>query len=270
VNAHQEAERLPRAELVRAAAARLQAAARDGEPCEPVRDLIGASDIALAYQVQQVLTRDRLAAGAKIAGRKIGITSLAVMRQVGVDQPDFGVLFDDMLCSETEPIGMDRLIQPRAEAEIAFVLAADLDAEALAAGRLEASIDHVLPALEIVDSRVRNWDITITDTVADNASSGLFVLGRRATRLADVDPVTVTMALDKDGAIVSTGSGADCLGDPLNAVAWLARTCCEYGAPLRAGDVILSGALGPMVPVEAGTRLVADLSQLGTVSATFR
>src|ERR1700692_4608753 len=123
VNAHQEAGRLPRAELVRAAAARLQEAARDGEPCEPVRDLIGATDIALAYEVQQVLTRDRLAAGAKIVGRKIGITSLAVMRQVGVDQPDFGVLFDDMLCSETEPIGMHRLIQPRAEAEIAFVLA---------------------------------------------------------------------------------------------------------------------------------------------------
>lgn len=269
MNAYQEAEQLSNAELARTAAARLQEAARSGQPCEPVRDLIGTADIPLAYEVQQALTRDRLAAGARIAGRKIGITSLAVQRQVGVDQPDFGVLFDDMLCSESEPIGMHRLLQPRAEAEIAFVLAADLDAETLEAGRLEAAIDHVLPALEIVDSRIRNWDITITDTVADNASSGLFVLGSRATRLADVNPVTVTMALTKDGATVSTGSGADCLGDPMNAVAWLARTCCDYGAPLRAGDVILSGALGPMVPVEAGTRLAADLSQLGTVSATF-
>ncbi len=259
-----------RAGLVRAAAGRLRDAARAGEPCEPVRDLLGTTDVALAYEVQQALTRDRLAAGARIAGRKIGITSLAVQRQVGVDQPDFGVLFDDMLCPESEPISMNRLIQPKAEAEIAFVLAADLDAEALAGGRLETAVDHVLPALEIVDSRIRNWDITITDTVADNASSGLFVLGGRATRLADVDPVTVTMALTKDGATVSTGSGADCLGDPMNALAWLARTCCDYGSPLRAGDVILSGALGPMVTVEAGTRLVASLSQLGTVSAEFR
>jgi 2-keto-4-pentenoate hydratase len=255
---------------VRAAAARLRDAARTGEPCEPVRDLLGSTDVALAYEVQQALTRDRLAAGARIAGRKIGITSLAVQRQVGVDQPDFGVLFDDMLCAEYEPIGMNRLIQPKAEAEIAFVLGADLDAEALANGRLETAVDHVLPALEIVDSRIKNWDITITDTVADNASSGLYVLGGRATRLADADPVTVTMALTKDDATVSTGSGADCLGDPMNALAWLARTCCDYGSPLRAGDVILSGALGPMVTVEAGTRLAASLSQLGTVSAEFR
>jgi 2-keto-4-pentenoate hydratase len=270
VNASQEADQLSRAEAARAAAARLQQATRDGQPCGPVRDLIGRTDIALAYQVQQVLTAGRLAAGARIVGRKIGITSAAVMRQVNVDQPDFGVLFDDMLCPESEPIGMHRLLQPRAEAEIAFVLGADLDAEALAAGRLEASIDHLLPAIEIVDSRVSNWDITITDTVADNASSGLFVLGAQATRLADVSPVTVTMELAKDDAVVSTGSGADCLGDPMNAVAWLARTCCEYGAPLRAGDVILSGALGPMVPVESGTHLVATLSQLGSVSASFR
>ena len=154
MNAYQETDRPSRAGLVQTAAARLQEAARTGEPCEPVRDLIGRTDVALAYEVQQVLTRDRLAAGARIAGRKIGITSAAGMRQVGVDQPDFGVLFDDMLCSESEPIGMHRLIQPRAEAEIAFVLAADLDEEALAAGRLEAAIDHVLPALEIVDKVV--------------------------------------------------------------------------------------------------------------------
>jgi 2-keto-4-pentenoate hydratase len=241
-----------RADLVRAAAARLQGAARDGQPCEPVRDLLGTADIPLAYLVQEAVNRDRLATGARIVGRKIGLTSPAVQRQIGVDQPDSGVLFDDML-----------------EAEVAFVLGADLDAEALEAGRLEAAIDHAVAALEIVDSRIKAWDISITDTVADNASSGLFVLGSRACRLADISPVAVTMTMAKDGATVSTGSGADCMGDPLNALAWLARTCCDYGSPLRAGEVILTGALGPMVSIEPGSRLVAELSQLGTVSAVF-
>jgi 2-keto-4-pentenoate hydratase len=258
-----------RAELVRAAAARLQGAARDGQPCEPVRDLLGTADVPLAYQVQEAVNRDRLATGVRVVGRKIGLTSPAVQRQIGVDQPDSGVLFDDMLYPESEAIPMERLLQPKAEAEVAFVLGADLDAEALEAGRLEAAIDHVVAALEIVDSRIKAWDISITDTVADNASSGLFVLGSQAHRLADISPVAVQMTMAKDGAAASSGSGADCMGDPLNALAWLARTCCDYGSPLRAGEVILSGALGPMVPVETGTRIVAELSQLGTVSAVF-
>lgn len=258
-----------RADLVRAAAARLQSAARDGQPCEPVRDLLGTADIPLAYQVQDAVNRDRLAAGARVVGRKIGLTSPAVQRQIGVDQPDSGVLFDDMLYPEDEPIPMERLLQPKAEAEVAFVLGADLDAEALEAGRLAEAIDHAVAAIEIVDSRIKAWDISITDTVADNASSGLFVLGSRTYRLADISPVAVRMTMAKNGAAASSGSGADCMGDPMNALAWLARTCCDYGSPLRAGEVILTGALGPMVSIEPGTRIAAELSQLGTVSAVF-
>jgi 2-keto-4-pentenoate hydratase len=258
-----------RARAVQAAAFRLDLATRSRRPCRPVRDVLGGSDIALAYEVQQVLTRERLDAGARIVGRKIGLTSPPVQQQLGVTQPDFGVLFDDMVCDEHEPVPSDRLLQPKAEAEIAFVLGADLAAGDLDAAQVQSAVDYAVAALEIVDSRVQDWDITITDTVADNASSGLFVLGSTRVRIDDFEPAEVTMSLSKDGSVMSEGNGRACLGDPLNALAWLARTARELGSPLRAGELVLSGALGPMVAVEPGSQLVAELSFLGTVSATF-
>lgn len=255
--------------LIRAAAARLQQATETSTPCGPVRDLLGDTDIALAYDVQRVLTQDRLDAGARIVGRKIGLTSPAVQKQIGVDRPDFGVLFDDMLIAEDVEVPSERLLQPKAEAEIAFVLSADLDQDELDVATVSAAVDYAVAALEIVDSRVTGWDIVITDTVADNASSGLYVLGSKRVPLADFKPVEVTMTLAKDGVEVSSGNGAACLGDPLNALLWLARTAREFGSPLRAGDVVLSGALGAMVAVEPGSTVVAELSTLGRVSATF-
>ena len=258
-----------RASVVEASASRIQQAQLTGQPCAPVRDLLGDADIALAYEVQQRLTAQRLAGGARVVGRKIGLTSPAVQRQLGVDQPDFGVLFDDMLVPAGEAVAAGRLLQPKAEAEVAFVLAEDLDLPGVDAARARAAVAYAVAALEIVDSRIRDWDIRITDTVADNASSGLFVLGGTEVSIADLEPADVTMTLHKDGALASAGDGRACLGDPLAALAWLARTAHEYGAPLRAGDVVLSGALGPMVAVEPGDRIVADLSTLGRVSATF-
>jgi 2-keto-4-pentenoate hydratase len=236
-----------RASAISLAAERLIAAASTGVPAAPVRDLLGTTDVALAYEVQRVLTKTRLAAGRKITGHKVGLTSPAVQRQLGVGQPDFGVLFDDMPVPSGGVADSARLIQPRAEAEIAFVLAKDLDgfgtgqdldAPVDAVGRqaAAAAVDHAVAALEIVDSRVAGWDITITDTIADNASSG---------------------------------NGAACLGDPLNALAWLARIAAAFGTPLRAGDVVLSGALGAMVSAEPGTEITAELSPLGRVSVTF-
>jgi 2-keto-4-pentenoate hydratase len=259
----------PREKLVAAAAARLRDAAMRARPCQPVRDLIGRTDIALAYAVQQRLTDERLATGSRIIGRKIGLTSPAVQAQLGVDRPDFGVLFDDMAVPAGEPVRGAGLLQPKVEAEIAFVLGVDLVDGPLDEAQVRAATEYAVAALEIVDSRVRDWDITITDTVADNASSGLFVLGTDRVPLEAFEPAEVTMTLHKDGIEVSAGDGRACLGDPLTALSWLARTAREFGSPLKAGDVVLSGALGPMVAVSPGCNVVAELSILGRVSAAF-
>ncbi|MEW1643743.1 fumarylacetoacetate hydrolase family protein [Streptomyces sp. NPDC091219] len=251
------------------AVVRLTRAARERRPCPPVRDVLGASDISLAYAVQQRVVADRIAAGARVVGRKIGLTSEAVQRQVGVERPDFGVLLADMDVSALPAVPSGRLLQPRVEAEIAFVLAADLDDDGLDIERVRSAVAYAVAALEIVDSRVAGWDIAITDTVADNASSGLFVLGGRQVGLTAFEPRDVTMRLYADGQLASAGDGTACLGDPLAALLWLARTAREFGDPLRAGQTVLSGALGPLVPTPPGTTVRAELTGLGTVSATF-
>jgi 2-keto-4-pentenoate hydratase len=254
--------------VVDQAAERLLGAYRSGQPTTPVRDLIGSTDIALAYKVQQRIVAARTDRGAAVVGRKIGLTSEAVQRQVGVDQPDFGVLLDDMQFVDGAVIPSSLLLQPRAEAEVAFVLRADLDGKSGLAAIRDA-IAYASPAIEVVDSRVRDWDIAITDTVADNASSGVFVIGEARLELSEFEPRDVAMTLTRDGIEVSSGSGVACLGDPLNAVAWLASTASMYGASLRAGDVILSGALGPLARVEPGWTLMATILPLGTVTVTF-
>jgi 2-keto-4-pentenoate hydratase len=255
--------------VVAEAAERLEAAARTGIPCAPVRDLIGDSDVALAYAVQQQLIHRRLAQGARVVGRKIGLTSPAVQKQLGVDRPDFGVLFADMDVSALPEVPSGRLLQPKIEAEIAFVLGSDLAEGPLDADQVRTAVAYATAALEIVDSRIAGWDITFGDTVADNASSGLFVLAETRLTLEDFEPADVTMTLRLGGEVVSEGSGADCLGDPLVALGWLAGTARDLGDPLRAGQVILSGALGPMVPTPPGSIVSADLGSLGSVTATF-
>ncbi|QSE91741.1 fumarylacetoacetate hydrolase family protein [Rhodococcus pseudokoreensis] len=252
---------------IQTAAERLTAAST--RPCAPVRDLLGTTDIGAAYAVQQLLTDQRLAAGGTVTGRKIGLTSPAVQQQLGVDQPDFGVLFADMDVTALPEVPSARLLQPKAEAEIAFVLGADLIDGDLDDAQIRAAVARAAAALEIVDSRIADWDITITDTVADNGSSGLYVLGDNWLTLDEFEPRDVVMQLYSGDELVSEGTGAACLGDPLAALAWLARTAREYGQPLRAGQVILSGALGPMVPTPPGTTVRAELSTLGTVTATF-
>ncbi|WP_090056376.1 2-keto-4-pentenoate hydratase [Lentzea fradiae] len=251
---------------VELAAGRLAAAARDGAACAPVRDLVGADE---AYAVQSRNIHARIAAGARAVGRKIGLTSPAVRSQLGVDQPDFGVLLDDMAFEDGATVPTGRLLQPRVEAEVAFVLSADLTTGPFDERTVAAAVGYAQPALEIVDSRIANWDITFTDTVADNASAGLFVLGADRVKLADVVPRDVSMVLSVNGEERSTGVGADCMGDPLTALAWLATTAVELGDPLKAGDVVLSGSLGPVVPVAAGDEVEATFTGLGTVRARF-
>lgn len=250
------------------AAARLTEAAASGVPCAPVRDLIGAEDLAAAYAVQERLTASRLAAGARVVGRKIGLTSAAVQQQLGVDSPDFGVLFADMAFESGDTIPAGAVLQPRAEAEIALVLAGDLDDGDLTYHQVRAAIAYAVAAIEVCGSRVAGWDVRFADTVADNASSGVYVLGTQRRTLEDFEPKDVTMSMSIDGTEVSTGTGDACLGDPVNAVVWLARKAREFGEPLRAGQVILSGALGPMRPIVPGNTVSSSVSGLGSVAFT--
>lgn len=252
---------------VEAASARLRTATQLRQPCAPVRDLIGSGDIADAYAVQQRGIAARLADGAVVVGRKIGLTSPAVQEQLGVHQPDFGVLLADMEVRAGGRAPMGRLLQPKVEAEIAFVLRADLDV--VGPDRVRDAVAYAVAALEIVDSRIAGWDISFVDTVADNASSGLFVLGETRVGLDQFEPSAAAMEMTLNGQVVSTGSGAACLGDPLLALEWLARTASELGDPLRAGQVVLSGALGPMAAVCAGDQVRADITGLGSVEVAF-
>jgi 2-oxopent-4-enoate hydratase len=257
------------AAAIEEAANRLIDAADSSTPCAPVRDLIGREDLTAAYAVQRRITETRLQSGATVVGRKIGLTSQAVQQQLGVDQPDFGILFDDMGYADGAEVAFDAVLQPRVEAEVAFVLKDDLAEGPLDAEQVRGAVDFVVAALEICGSRVEGWDISFGDTVADNASAGAYVLGTTRRSLDEVEPREVVMTMSIDGEEVSTGAGAACLGDPLDAVVWLARQARELGDPLRAGQVILSGALGPMRPVAPGATVTATISELGSVSISF-
>jgi len=256
-------------ELVDAVAAGLRRARIDAQPVAPVREQLGRGGIAAAYAVQEAITCADLAEGRRLVGRKIGLTSKAVQRQLGVDQPDYGMLFADMNREEQTPIDLSELIAPRIEAEIAFVMGRALDVERPTVADVIGAVDYMLPAFEIVDSRVRDWDISIIDTVADNASSGLFVLGTTPVRLSAEDLSLAGMVLEVDGEPVAFGAGAACLGHPLTAVRWLAARMAQLGRPLGAGDIVLSGALGPMVPARAGAQCEARILGVGSVRASF-
>jgi len=240
-----------------------------GRPCAPVRELLPEGALDQAYAAQEVNTRRWLAAGRKLVGRKIGLTSIAVQTQLGVDQPDYGMLFDDMYVPDGWDVDCHRLIQPKVEAEVAFVLGRDLDEERITVAEVIRAVDFVLPAIEIVDSRIADWKIGILDTIADNASSGLYVLGGTPKKLHGLDLRMAGMVMESGGEPVSVGAGAACLGDPLSAVWWLARTMARVGRPLKAGDTVLSGALGPMVPVEWGEVVEARIAGVGSVRAAF-
>ncbi|MGW0190888.1 2-keto-4-pentenoate hydratase [Streptomyces sp. NPDC003362] len=248
----------------------LAEAARTRSACPPVRTLFDdGGDVEIAYAVQQLNVRRGLDAGRRIVGRKIGLTSVAVQRQLGVDQPDFGALFADMAVPDGGEVPAGRLLQPKVEAEVALVLGRDLPHHECTAVDVLRAVGFALPALEIVDSRIADWDISLVDTVADNASCGLYVLGTTPVPLTAVDLRTVTMTMTRNGETVSEGTGADCLGSPLNAAVWLASALAERGDPLRAGDLVLTGALGPMAPAAPADVFEAHVFGLGSVRVGF-
>jgi 2-keto-4-pentenoate hydratase len=258
------------ASVVEVAADRLWDAAVSGVPCAPVRDVIAVDDSVSAYAVaQRNVARVVGERGWRLCGHKIGLTSPAVQRQLGVDRPDFGVLFAELGHGSGEEVPTGALMQPKVEAEVALVLSRDLDLGTHTVADVIAAIDFVLPALEIVDSRILGWDITFVDTVADNASAGRFVLGTVPVSLTGLDLADVEMTMDVDDATASTGRGSACMGNPLLAAVWLADTMSRAGTPLRAGGVVLTGALGPMAPVAQGAVVSAKISGVGTVSARF-
>ena len=243
-------------------ALRLRQAYTDGAVL-PMRDGLEPTDATGAYAVQEINTRFWQSQGRRIVGRKAGLTAAAVQAQLGVDQPDFGVLFDDMRVADGGRLDPSKCLQPKAEAEIAFILKADLNSPESLVDDVAAAIASVHAAIEIVDSRIADWKITFADTVADNGSSAFFLLADEGRPLAGLDLEGAAMEMTIDGAVVSTGIGAAALGNPLNAAAWLARTLASRGDPLKAGDILLAGALGPMVSLNPGNRVCAKVAGIG-------
>jgi 2-keto-4-pentenoate hydratase len=240
-----------------------------GKTIDPIRDQIKDKGIEYAYKIQEINNLLREEKGSRLIGRKIGLTSKAVQKQLGVDQPDFGALFHDMEVLTGQEISVHQLQQPKIEAEMAIVLGQDLDFEQMSMVDVMASIDYVLPAIEIVGSRIKDWDIKIWDTVADNASASHFVLGHSPKTLDEFDIIACQMKMYKQGELISEGTGANCLGSPLNALFWLANTMLQLDEPLQEGDLILTGSLGIMAPVVANDHFEVEFSGLGKVSVGF-
>jgi 2-oxopent-4-enoate/cis-2-oxohex-4-enoate hydratase len=247
----------------------LYGAVKDCRVLEPLTSRHTDLTIDDAYRIQQRLNARRIDAGERMIGKKIGVTSQVVMDMLGVYQPDFGMLTDAMLYKAGEGIPAASLIQPKAEGEIAFLLKHDLKGPGVTAVDVLAATEGVMACFEIVDSRIRDWKIRIEDTVADNASCGAFVLGDRMVDPREVDFVGCAMKLEKNGEVVTTGTGAAALGNPLEAVAWLANTLGQLNEPLRAGEVVLSGSLAAMVPVAAGDSLNVSIDGIGNCSVRF-
>ncbi|MEQ9225241.1 MAG: fumarylacetoacetate hydrolase family protein [Parvibaculum sp.] len=252
-----------------AIAAALAEARRSRTPIPPVTETSFGFDVASAYAVQEINTRRRLAAGERIVGRKIGLTSPAVQTQLGVNEPDYGMLFDVDDVSGRAAIAMSELMQPKVEAEIAFVLGKPLKSLDPSLDEVASAIDYAVAAVEIVDSAIADWRITLSDTVADNASGAKFVLGSDRRKLSEIDLHLGGMEMCLNGRQVSVGVAAACLGNPLNAARWLAKKMAEVGRPLGAGDIVLSGALGPMCNAAAGSEFTVYVQGFKPLRVAF-
>lgn len=255
-----------RDDRIAAAAAALRDARASRSVIPPISTSFGIAGLADAYAVAEINTQARIRSGGRVVGKKVGLTSAAVQQQLGVNQPDFGVLFADMEILNGGEVPAASLMQPRIEAEVAFIVGRDLPDGVPAYGEFLACMDCCVPALEVVDSAIADWKITLADTVADNASCGLYVLGDQPVAVGQLQLAELPMELVQNGTVVSTGRGAACMGHPLRAAHWLACAMAERGQALKAGEVILSGALGPMVPVRAGDVIHANIAALGSVA----
>jgi 2-oxopent-4-enoate/cis-2-oxohex-4-enoate hydratase len=236
-------------------------------PVEPLTERDPELTLEQAYRIQEYVIGRRLALGDRIIGKKIGLTSRVVQRALGVSEPDFGQLLASMVATDT--IVTAGLLQPRAEGEIAFLLERDLAGPGVSNADVLRATASVMPCFEIVDSRIRDWRIRLPDTVADNASAGMLVLGDRAVDPKTLDLSTCGMVLEKNGVLECTGAGAAALGSPVACVAWLVNTLGRFGMPLRAGEIVLSGSLGALIPVAAGDHLHLSIGGIGSASVRF-
>jgi len=254
---------------VDATAEQLLAAYRSGKTVAALTSSYADLTVDEAYAIQQRQAATRIAGGARIAGFKIGLTSAAMRQQFGVDQPDYGHLFTDMLYAADEPIAAGAFLQPRAEPEIALVLGAALHGPGLSVADVLSATAYALPAIEIIDSRITDWRITLEDTIADNASSGGVVVGGTPTPITGLDLSLLGCVLRRNGRIQLTGAGAAVMGSPLHAATWLANTLTARGVQLEAGHLILTGSITAAIPVQAGDAVTTTIDQLGSVTAVF-
>ncbi|GGV35548.1 2-keto-4-pentenoate hydratase [Actinomadura cremea] len=254
---------------VEKAAGALLDAYATGTPISPLTTDYPDMSIADAYAVQAVQVRTWTDAGARVKGHKVGLTSAAMQRQLGVNYPDSGVLLDSMFLPENDAIERSRFLQPRVEPEVAFVLGRPLAGPGVTAADAVGAVEYVLPALEVIDSRIADWKIKLPDTIADNASSGGVVLGTRPVRLDDLDLALMGCLLHRNGNLIDTGAGGAVLGSPINALVWLANVLGENGESLEAGHVVLPGSITAMVPVEPGDTMTATFAGVGSVTARF-
>jgi 2-oxopent-4-enoate/cis-2-oxohex-4-enoate hydratase len=235
----------------------------------PITDSVPKITVEEAYQIQLKLMAKRIAEGEAVVGKKIGITAKVVMKMLGVDQPDFGHLMSGMEFQESQSLPFNKFCQPKGEGEIAFLLKKDLTGPGITRDQIIEATECVMPAFEIVDSRIQDWNIKIQDTIADNASAGAFVIGSSRTSLKGLDLATCGMVLKKNGEIIGTGNGAATLDHPLNAVGWLANTLGSLGMSLKAGEIILSGSLSVMFPIQSGDSLEMEIEGVGKTMCHF-
>lgn len=256
-------------DLIRTIAGVLLTAERKVRPIKPLSSRWKTLTPGDAYAIQAEIVRVRLAEGARLLGHKVGLTSVAMQELMGIDEPDYGHLFDDMFIPEYDPIDSTQLCQPRVEAELAFVLRAPLNISPVTVADVASAIDFILPALEIIDSRVEAWRIGLVDTIADNGSSGRVVLGGQPRRLGEVDIRLVPVIVWRNGNVLATGASGGVLGNPLTSVAWLANAMIALGSPLEKGEIVLSGSATRAVDARPGDNFHAEFGPLGSVVTRF-
>jgi 2-keto-4-pentenoate hydratase len=253
----------------REAAAVLARAEAERAPVPPLVESYPDLDVVDAYEIALVNIRQRLAGGATVLGHKVGLSSLAMQQMMGVDEPDYGHLLSDMEVSEDRPVDASRYCYPRVEVEVGFVLGATLPGEGCTEADVLDATEAVAPAIELIDSRIRDWRIGLVDTIADNASSAGFVLGAQRVKPGDLDLLGIDATLTRNGEVVAEGRSDAVLGNPVTAVAWLARKVASFGVRLEAGHVILPGSCTRAIDVRPGDDFVADFAGLGTVHLSF-
>lgn len=255
-----------RAEL----AERLAVAERDRAPIEPLTNHYADIDVVDAYEIQLINIRQRLASGAKVVGHKVGLSSKAMQQMMGVDEPDYGHLLADMVCTEEEPVDTARYCFPRVEVEVGFILGADLPGADCTEEDVIAGTVAIAPAIELIDSRIQDWKIKLADTISDNASSAGYVLGKQRVAPGDIDIKGIDAVLTRNGEHIAEGRSDAVLGDPVIAVAWLARKVASFGVRLKAGDIVLPGSCTRAIDARPGDDFHAEFAGLGSVSLQFK